>query len=449
MATEKSDVVVLGGSAAGLTAAITAHRQYPEKSVVIIRKEAKVLIPCGIPYIFGTVGTPEKNLVPDAVLDKNKIKLIVGEAEKIDTENKTVKLAGGDEVVYEKLIVATGSLPAMPPIPGFDKENVWAIHKDVELLRGIQGKLKDVKDLVIVGGGFIGIEFADECKKAGVENVSIVELLPHCLMLAFDEEFAVEAEKVLIERGIKLVTGVKVLEFAGGKKVESVKLGNGEELKADAVIMGIGAVANVKMAKKSGLKLGPTGAIEVNRYLAASDPDVFACGDCAEKVSFFGGRSSPLKLASIAASEARIAGANLFGLRRENIGTIGVWGTAIGDFALSCAGLTESMAKEAGYDFVIGEAEGPNRHPGTMPGAENVKVKLTFERRTGVLLGAQMMGGSVVGELINVMSACIQKKMTIDDIAVFQIGTHPALTASPIAYQVVNAAEMAFMKTKK
>ncbi len=177
--------------------------------------------------------------------------------------------------------------------------------------------------------------------------------------------------------------------------------------------------------------------------MRTSDDHIFACGDCAEKLSFFGGTPSKLKLASIATSEARITGANLFGIHRENIGTIGVFSTAIGDTAFATAGLTESMAKRQGYDVVSGVAEAPNRHPGGMPGMAMMKVKLTFERRTGVILGGQIMGDKAAGEVINSISACIHRKMTADDIAIFQTGTHPALTASPVAYQLVNAAEAA------
>jgi pyruvate/2-oxoglutarate dehydrogenase complex dihydrolipoamide dehydrogenase (E3) component len=183
--------------------------------------------------------------------------------------------------------------------------------------------------------------------------------------------------------------------------------------------------------------------------MKTSDDNIYACGDCAEKISFFGGRPSPLKLASIATLEARIAGANLFGIRRENVGTVGVWSTAVGDFALATAGLTEAMAEERGYDAVAVTIAGPNRHPGLMPGAANTQVKLVFERNSGVVLGGQVMGDATAGEIINAISACVQNRMTAEEIAMFQIGTHPALTASPIAYHIVNAAEVAIGKMRK
>jgi len=439
----QADVVVIGGSAAGLTAAITARRHYPDKETLLIRKEEQVQIPCGIPYIFGTVGSPDKNLIPDAVLQKNEIGLLIAEVTEIDREKRLVTLATGEHVGYGKLILATGSRPTMPPIPGLEKENIFTVVKETPVLTELQGVLKQVTDLVILGGGFIGVEFADECNKTQGVHVTIVEMLPHCLMLAYDEEFCSVAESLLKKRGVKLLTSTRLDSFRGGDTVRSVKLGGGEEVKSDAVIVAIGAAANVDLARQAGLRLGPTGGIGVDRTMKTEDANVFACGDCAEKISFFGGRPSPLKLASIATAEARIAGANLFATRRENIGTIGVWGTVIGETAFATAGLTENLARRHGYDVAVGTAEAPNRHPAGMPGTANMKVKLVFERRTGLLLGGQVTGDKAAGELINAISACIQRTMTAEDIATFQTGTHPALTASPVAYQFVNAAEAA------
>ena len=213
------------------------------------------------------------------------------------------------------------------------------------------------------------------------------------------------------------------------------------------VIVGIGCTANVALAEEAGLKIGPTGGIVANKYMQTSDEDIFTCGDCAEKISFFDGKPSKLKLASIATTEARIAGINLFKLRRTNTGVIGVYSTMLNDHAFSGAGLTEYAAKAQGYKVFVGEAAGPNRHPGGMKGMMPLKVKLVFEAGSQILLGGQAVGPKSAGELINVISACILHKMTADDIASFQAGTHPGLTASPIAYQLVTAAEMAIVNS--
>ena len=444
---KQADIVVVGGSAAGLTAAITARRHYPDKSVLVIRKEEQVLIPCGIPYIFGTVGAPEKNLIPDSVLEKNSIDLLVSAAESLNLDERILETET-DQVSYQRLILATGSDPAMPPIPGKDLDGVYAVVKDVDYLKGLQAQLEAAEDVVVIGGGFIGIEFGDEINKAGDKNVSIVEMMPHCLMLAYDEEFCVTMEEVLASRGINVSAPARVQSIAGNGRVERVELADGSSIDADTVIVGVGAVANIDLAREAGLEIGPTGGIQVDRTMKTSAEGVFACGDCAEKISFFGGKPSKLKLASIAATEARIAGANLFGIKRENAGTVGVWSTAVGDHALATAGLTESMAEEMGYDVIPVSMEGVNRHPGLMPGATNTKVKMVFERNSGVALGGQVMGDSTAGEIINAISACVQSRMTAEQMATFQIGTHPALTASPIAYHVLNAAEMAVAKMR-
>jgi NADH oxidase (H2O2-forming) len=444
----KADVIIVGGSAAGATAAITARRHYPDKEVLVVRQEKQVSIPCGIPYIFGTLGSPSKNIIPDAMLEKEGIKIAIEKVDKLDPLKQTLIAAGG-EIAYERLILATGSMPGRLPVPGFDKDGAFPILKDISHLETLQKRLQSASNVVVIGCGFIGIEFADEIRKLADKKVAVLEIAPYCLSLAYDEEFCVEMQEAVRSRGIDIRTNAKVAEIQGNGRVESVRLVDGTVIPADIVIFGVGAISNVAVAKDAGIKLGPTGAIAVDRAMRTSAEHVFACGDCAEKVSFFGGRPSPLRLASIATLEARIAGANLYGIRREHDGTVGVWSTAIGNLAMATAGLTETAARQNGYNCVAVVVEGPNRHPGGMPGGAPTKLKLVFEKNTGVLLGGQVRGNESAGEIINIVSACIQKRMLAEDIATFQMGTHPALTASPIAYPLVNAAEIAISQMRK
>jgi NADPH-dependent 2,4-dienoyl-CoA reductase/sulfur reductase-like enzyme len=447
---EKADVVIIGGSAAGATAAISCKRRNPGKTVTLIRQENQVLVPCGIPYIFGTLGSPQKNLIADTLLSSNNVNLVIDPARQIEREKKIVHTENGKDIGYDKLIIATGSQPSILPIPGFDKENVFVIKKDVSYLQAMLETVNQAKDIIIIGGGFIGAEFADECKKNRDNNVTIIEKLPHCLQLAFDDEFCTEAESVLTSRGVKIIDNHTVASILGDKKVSAVRLDNGQELKADAVIVSIGVVPEIELAGKAELQISAsTGGIVVDRYMRVrEDKDILACGDCALKVSYFSGLPVKTWLASVATSEARLASANLFETRYHGLGTLGVFSTQIGDLAIGAAGLTERQAKEEGYNVVTGLAKAPSKHPGGMPGAVPTNVKLIFSQENGVILGGEASGGSGVGEMTNVISACIQHRMTAYEVSLFQMGTHPMLCASPIAYQTVNAAEEAVMKLK-
>ena len=446
---DKTDVLIIGGSAGGPVAGITAKRHYKDVKVTVIRKEkeGQVLVPCGLPYIFGTVGAPEKNIIPDALLTGNNIDFMVDEATSIDREGKAVTTASGKSIGYEKLVLATGGLPIIIPIPGKDLENVFCAVKDVGYIRQLLRTLDEVKDVVIIGGGFIGLEFGDELKKRGL-NVTIVEMLPHCLQLVLDEDFCSVAENKLRERGIAVKTKVQAEAILGKKKVEGVKLNTGEELKADLAFMCIGVRPNTELAQKAGLQIGETKGIWVDDYGRTSDKDISAIGDCAEKKSFFTKRPSNLRLASIACNEGRIVGANLFGLKRRNEGVIGSFATIIGDSGIGLAGLTETAAKAAGFDVVTGEVKTPDKHPGSIPGATEFRVKLVFERATQEIVGGQVCGGITVGEVVNVLSALIQNKMTANAVATFQYGTHPFFTPSPIPYPIVNGAELALAKLR-
>ncbi|MGA2517087.1 MAG: FAD-dependent oxidoreductase [Thermodesulfobacteriota bacterium] len=446
---ERADIVIIGGSAAGATAAVSCKRRNPGKSITVIRQEEQVSIPCGIPYIFGTLGSPQKNLIPDTLLTSNGVQIVISAAEKIDRKRKLVHTAKGEQISYDRLILATGSSPVVLPIPGIEKENVFIVKKEVGYLQKMLEEVNKSSDIVIIGGGFIGAEFADECKKNRQANVTIIEKLPHCLQLAFDDELCIEAEKVLKDRGIKIVGNDTVAAILGDNKVKSVRL-TGSEIKADVVIVSTGVSPNTELAARAGLRVDDmTGGIVVDRYQRVEgDADILACGDCAMKVSYYNGKPLKTWLASIATNEARLAASNVFVTQYAGLGVVGVFSTQIGELAIAAAGLTERQALAEGYDIVVGQAKAPSKHPGGMPGAVPTSVKLIFSKNNGVMLGGEASGSISVGELINVISACIQHNMTAYQVSLFQMGTHPALCASPIAYQTVNAAEEAVMKLR-
>ncbi len=439
---ERVDAIVVGGGPAGLITAVTAKRTYPDKKVVLVRSVEKGVVPCGIPYVFRRMESVDKDILPDKSLEANNIPIVINTVTEIDRHNKKIVFQDGTEMGYERLVLAIGSKPVTPPIPGLELDNVFFVKKDLDYLKKMREAVYNSKKVVIIGGGFIGVEFADEL--SGIEGleVSIVELMPHCLMAAFDDEFVVPVEEELKRLGVKLYTGVKVERLEGDGKVERVVLSSGEILDADMVIVAIGAKPNTDLAVQAGLALVRGGGIWVDEYLRTSDPSIFAVGDCAEKRDFLTRKHTPVMLASTAVAEARIAGANLWGLKliRENRGTIATFSTKVGNIALGAAGLTERVAKREGFEIITSIAEAPNRHPGCLPGAVKTKVKLLFSKHSGVILGGQVMGGESAGEIVNIIALAVQMGITATQIDTLQIATHPLLTAAPTVYQFVTAA---------
>jgi NADH oxidase (H2O2-forming) len=440
---KKVDVLVIGGGPAGIISAVTTKKYYPEKKITLIKDVENGCIPCGIPYMFASLKNPDENKLGNAALEKNGIDLEIDEALKIDRTKKEVIPKKGNEYNYEKLILATGSIPLTLPIPGIDKDGVYAIYKDMNYLKNIIDKIKNSKHVMILGGGFIGVEFADEISKISGVKVSLVEMLSSLLSNSFDPEFSEIAEQKLSAQGIEVLTDTKVEEIIGNKKVEKVRLSDGKEPEVNSIVLGVGSIPNTKLAFDAGLDRGKGKGIWVDEYMRTSDPDIFAVGDCAGKRDFYTRRDTAVMLASTATAEARIAGANLFKLKvvRENKGTIAIYSTYINGLVLGSAGLTENTAKKENFEVVIGEANGIDKHPGTLPGASKIKVKLIFSRLSGILMGGQVSGGVSAGEVINIIGLAIQQRVSATELETLQTATHPYLTSAPTMYPIILAAQ--------
>lgn len=319
--------------------------------------------------------------------------------------------------------------------------------KNKVYLDEMQKKLEGTKKVIAIGAGFIGVEISDELHKAGKEVV-LIEKLPRILSLAFDPDVSERAEKILAERGLDVRTGVSVKEIYGNGKAEGVVLEDGSKIAADAIILSLGYHPDSHLAQECGLSVDDHGFIRVDEYMRTDDRDIFAVGDCAEKRDFVTRRKSPVMLASTACAEARIAGMNLYKLYaiKTFSGTISIFATAIGNTGFGVAGLTETIAKREGFDFITGVFEGIDRHPGTLSDTHKQFVKIIAGKESGVILGGEVMGGLSVGELTNTIGIMIQNRMTINSLLTAQIGTHPLLTASPAGYPLIKAAEDASTK---
>ncbi|MBN2426941.1 MAG: FAD-dependent oxidoreductase [Deltaproteobacteria bacterium] len=441
---KKTDVLVIGGSATGLVAAMTAKSNYPDKKVTVVRKEGKVMIPCGIPYIYGTTGSSDNNILPDDGLIKLGVDILVDEVVKVDAKAKSCQTKSGETLVYEKLIVGTGSTPTIPSwLDGTELENVYTIPKDKIYLDHIQEKLAGLKKIVVVGAGFIGVEVSDELNKIGKE-ITLVEILPTVLGATFDDEFCLDAQEKLVNRKVNVKTNCGIKSITGNGKVEGVTFNDGSSIEADAVILSLGYKPNTSLAEDMGLALNEYGFIKADQYRRTSIEDVFAAGDCAEKVDFATGKLSGIMLASTACTEARIAALNLYELNTFSVfkGTVGIYSTCIGETAYGVAGLIEKAAIKEGFKIVAGSFTGVNRHPGKLEDAHKETVKLIVCKQSGVILGGEVLGGKCAGQLTNTIGVAIQNHMTVHDLIMTQIGTQPLLTASPAGFPLVKAAEI-------
>ncbi len=444
------NIVVVGGGPAGVITAQTAKSVYPDKSVCVIKEIGDGVIPCAIPYMMHTLADTKHNAMGNMPLEKAGIDIIVGKVVSLDAKGHTVTLESGDVLSYEKLVLATGTDVRMPPIPGVNKQSVFKIKKSMSAMNALRDKVHQAKNVVIIGGGFIGAEFADELSRGADVEVYLIEIMPRLLLTAFDDEFCNEIARLLDERKIKIRTGSRVVSIDGGERVESVSLENGETIPADMVLVSVGAQPSSELAGKAGLQIVENGSIWVDDYMRTNAEDVFAVGDCALKRDFFTRKAAPVWLASTATAEARNAGTNIYGIRvlHQIQGTIAAFSTQIAGKSFASAGMTCRTCEKEGFRYVTATAVAPDRHPGMLPGASELKVKLIFADRSGIILGGQVSGGPSVGELINVVALAIQKKVTVRELDMMQIATHPLLTSAPTVHPLINAAHQALAKLR-
>ncbi len=429
----KTRLLIIGGVAGGATAAARARRLSEAAEITVLERGPYVSYAnCGLPYfIAGDIEKRSTLLLqtPEGFEARYGVKVEVKtEALEIDRKGKRVRAlgpAGERWIPYDKLILAQGGNPIMPPLPGADAPHVFKLWTvlDMDRLDGFITAEKP-KHAVVVGGGFIGLEMAEAFRARGLET-AVVELLP-TVMGVMDREFGVQVAGELIAHGVQVVTGVGVKAVGADKTVE---LSDGRRLPADLVLFSVGVRPELTLVKSAGLTLGPAGGLLVDERLQTSDPDIYAAGDMVEVLHRVSGKKIRIPLAGPANRQGRIAASNALGGTMKYGGASGTSVVKIFEATAASTGLTERVAREAGLDVGVAVIH-KDHHAGYYPGARELSLKLVYERPSGRLLGAQAFGHAGVEKRIDVLATALHGRMTVHDLAELDLAYAPPYSSA-------------------
>ncbi|MFO7693295.1 MAG: FAD-dependent oxidoreductase [Vicinamibacterales bacterium] len=423
-------VVIIGGVAAGPKVAAKVMRLDPHAEVTIVERGRFLAYSgCALPYYVSGVVNEQRRLLETAlgtVRDssffhdlKNVRTLDVTEAISIDRQRKVVRVRSFDrgerDLPYDQLVLATGSRPVRPRIPGVDLGGICTLHgvPDAETLRA-ELRPTHVKDVVIVGAGLLGCQITEAIAMRGA-RLSLVEANPTILGVV-DPLIGLLTQRHLESHGVRVLTGTKVVAFEGDGRVREVVLDDGRRLPCDFVVLAAGVRPEVALGEEAGLEIGKMGAFAVDEYLRTSDPDIFAAGDCAERPHLLTGQPSWFPGAAAAAIQGRIAAVNLCGGSEPYPGALGTIIIKQFDATVARTGLTIEQAREAGFDPVVAVVPGLD-HAHFIPDAEMMVFVLMADRGTRRLLGAQVFGRGHVAKRIDIVATALAAGLSLDGLS--------------------------------
>ncbi len=425
-------LLIVGGVAGGASAAARARRLSEEAVIVLFERGPDVSFAnCGLPYyVGGEIAERKKLLVTTPELLRTRFRLDVrtrSSVESIDRAAKTVRvrdLATGREYheSYDKLILAPGAAPLRPPLPGSDLPGIFTLRNLDDIDRIKERTDQHVKQVVLLGGGFISLELAENFVRRGMAT-TVVEKNRQVLM-PFDPEMTTPIAEALAARGVTLLLGQAAERFEQTSDGLLVHLNSGRTLPAQLVVMGVGVRPENKLAVEAGLPVGQRGGIQVNESLQTADPDIYAVGDAIEVRDFVLGDAIQVPLAGPANRQGRIAADNIFGMKSKYRGTQGTAILGFFDRTAAITGASEKSLRRAQRPFRKIYIH-PAHHAGYYPGAEAMALKVLFDPETGRLLGAQGVGGTGVDKRIDVLAAAIQAGMTVFDLEEMELAYAP------------------------
>ncbi len=419
-------VVIVGGVAGGMSAATRLRRLDADAEIIVLEKSGHVSYAnCGLPYFVGGIIEDEESLflqTPESLHARFRLDVRVStEAVRIIPASKTVEildLTSGEssEISYDKLILSPGASPVVPPIPGIERGLTLRTVEDVER---IVARVKDrPQNAVVIGGGFIGLEVAENLVHKGI-STTVVEALPQVLA-PLDPEMATLVADALTDHGVKVFLGNAVQSVTA----DSVKLASGEELPSDLVILAIGVRPDIALAKGANLKIGERDGIEVNEFNQTSNPDIYAVGDAAQKRDSIDGSATLVPLANLANRHGRVVADHIAGRAVRTVPTIGTAIVKVFDLTIATTGWNEKrlVAQKRGFHAIHTH---PASHAGYYPGAKPMSLKLLFDSSTGEILGAQGIGTEGVDKRIDVIATAMRGGILAPELADLELAYAP------------------------
>ncbi len=430
--------MIIGGVAAGAKAAAKSKRMLPDAEVHIYTQDTHVSYSsCGLPYyIAGDFEDWHKLIVRTAeefeksginIHLKHRVTKILPADKKILVKDLIAGTCGFIE--YDKLIIATGSVPFMPDIKNSNIKNIFTV-RTLEDGINIKDTMNRSQNITIVGGGYIAIELIEAFVK-NKKNVTLIEQAPFILSV-FDEDISSLIQTYILENSdglVKIINEDVVTEFVGTDTVHGVLTAKGMGFETDMVIVSAGVRAVVDIAKEAGIEIGKTGAIKVNSRMQTSIPDIYACGDCVEKINMVSDTPVWVPLGSTANKEGRIAAINACGGVEDFEGILGSAVLRYGTLNISMTGLTEKQARKLGYDAVSVVITKRDK-AGYMPEVQNVTLKLIADRRTHKVLGAQAIGCGDADKRVNTVSVGLTSGMKVEDLLDVDLTYAPPFSTS-------------------
>ena len=430
-------LLIVGGVAGGASAAARARRLSEDAHIVLFERGPDVSFAnCGLPYyIGGEILEREKLLVTTPEQLRSRFKLDVRTRSSIEAIDRTAKkirvrdLASGREYeeTYDKLILATGAAPLRPSIPGMDLPGVYSLRNLQDADRIKERMDQGVQQAVLLGGGFVSLELAENFVRRGILTTVIQN--SEQILTPFDKEMTAPIVQELLDKGVTLLFDQTAEALEQTAKGLVVCLHSGQRLPAQLVIIGVGVLAENKLAVAAGLEVGPRGGIRVNETLQTNDPNIYAVGDAIEVEDVVSGERTQVPLAGPANRQGRIAADHVFGRSVRYRGTQGTAIVKVFERTAAMTGASEKALLRAHRAFRKVYVH-PTHHAGYYPGAEAMTLKLLFEPTTGRVLGAQAVGGAGVDKRIDVLAVAIQAGLTVFDLEEMELAYSPQYGAA-------------------